>query len=99
MFCPEMHRFIAFDRMFNWKAIAAFDTRFRLEKASSRPGSISSWKDPAVELTRTFFTFNPAAAKHPSTGGCEMEEDDADVAGTNSGSDSEDLTSDSSDDE
>jgi hypothetical protein len=94
-----LHRFIAFDKLFNWKAIAAFDTRFRLEKASSRPGSISSWKDPAVELTQQYFTFNPNAAKHPGTGGCEMEEDDADVAGTNSGSDSEDLTSDSSDDE
>lgn len=64
-----LHRFIAFDAMFNWKAIAAFDTRFRLEKASSRPGSISSWKDPAIELTQTYFTFNPAAAKHSSKGG------------------------------
>ena len=53
-----MQRFIAFDATFNWEAIAAFDTRFRLEKASSRPGSISYWKDPAVELTQSFFTFN-----------------------------------------
>jgi|TARA_B100001105_G_scaffold224070_1_gene192945 hypothetical protein len=64
-----LHRFIAFDAMFSWKAIAAFDTRFRLEKASSRPGSITSWKDPAIELTQTYFTFNPAAAKHSGKGG------------------------------
>ena len=64
-----LHRFIAFDQMFNWKAIAAFDTRFRLEKASSRPGSITSWKDPAVELTQQYFTFNPLAAKSTGRGG------------------------------
>ena len=69
-----LHRFIAFDAMFNWKAIAAFDTRFRLEKASSRPGSISSWKDPAIELTQTYFTFNPPApAPAPASASSSIE--------------------------
>ena len=58
-----VQRLIKLDELFVMSAINLFDTRFRLSKASNRPGTISSWRDPAVELYHEIFTMDPGAAK------------------------------------
>ena len=62
-----LNKFIKLDTMFNWTAINMYDIKFRLSKASTRPNTITSWRDPAIELYHECFTMNPGAAK--STGG------------------------------